>query len=207
MVLFPFFINIEGAKGLIIGGSKHALEKIGRLKPYGPQLIVIAETFLPEIEHDQEVKLIHREFTETDLEPLPAFVIVAGENTEENHRIAELCRAKRILVNVVDDQPYCDFIFPSLISRGSLSVGICTNGASPAAGVLLKRKMAAQIPKHIEEILDFLQEKRPAIAQAFADQKHRFAFYYQLAELCMSEDRPLTEEEFRTLIAAENSLN
>ncbi len=200
MPLFPFFINIEGAEGLIIGGSKHALEKIGRLKPYGPKLTVIAEEFLPEIENDREVKLIHRKFEETDLEAIPAFVIVAGEDMEENHRIAELCREKRILVNVVDDQPYCDFIFPSLISHGSLSVGICTNGASPATGVLLKRKMEAQIPERIEEILDFLQKKRPAIAQAFSDKKKRFAFYYQLSELCMSENRPMTEEEFKKLI-------
>ncbi|MBO5159896.1 MAG: bifunctional precorrin-2 dehydrogenase/sirohydrochlorin ferrochelatase [Lachnospiraceae bacterium] len=184
MALFPFFMNIEGKAGLIIGSGKHAQEKIERLAPYGPELTVIEE----------------KNFKESDLDSLPAFVIVAGEDKNQNHRIAELCRAKRILVNVVDDQEYCDFIFPSLISHGNLSVGICTNGASPATGVLLKRKIESQIPENIEEILDFLQKKRPAIAQALNNKKQRFAFYYQLSEICMANDRALSEEEFTELL-------
>ena len=181
MALFPFFINIEGKEGFIIGTGKHAQEKIKRLEPYGPKLRVIPEG----------------EFSEKDLESMPAFVVVAGEDVEENHRIANLCKEKRILVNVVDDLEYCDFVFPSLISHGNLSVGICTNGASPATGVLLKRKMEEQIPDNIEEILDFLQSVRPIIAETLTDKKQRYTFYYRLSELCMTENRRLTEEEFR----------
>ncbi len=181
MALFPFFVDIEGKEGLIIGTGKHAQEKNKRFEPYGPQLRIIPEG----------------EFSEKDLESLPAFVIVAGDDKEENHRIAMICREKRILVNVVDDQEYCDFIFPSLISSGNLSVGICTNGASPATGVLLKNKFQEQIPDRIEEILDFLQGIRPIIAKTLTDKKQRYKFYYELSEICMKENRPLTEEEFR----------
>ena len=181
MALFPFFVNIEGARGLIIGTGKHAEEKIQRLQPYGPCLTIIPEG----------------KFKESDLEPVPAFVIAAGDDREENHRISALCRERRIPVNVVDDQEYCDFIFPSLISHGNLSVGICTNGASPAAGVLLKRKIEEQIPENMEEILNFLQEVRPVIAKTLTDKKQRFTFYYELAEICMAENRVLKEEEFR----------
>ena len=181
MALFPFFVNIEGKEGLIIGTGKHAQEKIERLMPFAPKLRVIPEG----------------QFSEKDLESLPAFVIVAGEDEEENHRIAEICREKRILVNVVDDQEYCDFVFPSLIQHGNLTVGICTNGASPATGVLLKRKFEEQIPDNMEEILDFLQKVRPEIAKTLTDKKERFKFYYKLSETCMEENRALTEEEFR----------
>ena len=159
MALFPFFINLEGARGLIVGTGRHAQEKIEKLKPYGPRLTVVEE----------------KKFTESLLDSLPAFVIVAGENQEENHKIAKMCRERRILVNVVDDQKYCDFVFPSLINRGNLSVGICTNGASPATGVLLKKRMEAQIPENMESILDFLQKKRPVIAETLTDKKVRFA--------------------------------
>lgn len=181
MALFPFFVNIEGARGLIIGTGKHAEEKIQRLQPYGPCLTIIPEG----------------KFKESDLEPVPAFVIAAGDDREENHRISALCRERGIPVNVVDDQEYCDFIFPSLISHGNLSVGICTNGASPAAGVLLKRKIEEQIPENMEEILNFLQEVRPVIAKTLTDKKQRYTFYYELAEICMAEHRVLKEEEFR----------
>lgn len=76
-------------------------------------------------------------------------------------------------------------------------MGICTNGASPAAGVLLKRKIEEQIPENMEEILNFLQEVRPVIAKTLTDKKQRYTFYYELAEICMAENRVLKEEEFR----------
>ena len=181
MALFPFFVNIKEKEGLIIGTGKHAQEKIERLKPFEPKLRVIPEG----------------KFSEKDLESIPAFVIVAGENVEENHRIARICREKRILVNVVDDQEYCDFVFPSLITHGNLTVGVCTNGASPATGVLLKQKFEEQIPDNVEEILDFLQKVRPEISKTLTDKAQRFKFYYILSKLCMEENRALTEEEFR----------
>ena len=49
MALFPFFRNIEGAEALVIGGGKHALEKVERLLPYGPRLHVIAEEVCPKL--------------------------------------------------------------------------------------------------------------------------------------------------------------
>lgn len=224
MALFPFFRNIEGAEALVIGGGKHALEKVERLIPYGPKLHVIAEevceklaayaaeanrkpsdeSLLQAVSRETsvpaQITISHRKFVEEDLTEAIDFVIVAGEKAEENHWIAGLCRGRRIPVNVVDDQEYCDFIFPSLIARGSLSVGICTNGASPSTGVLLKKKIEAQIPGNMEEILDFLQEKRAEIKEAIPDKKKRFAFYYKLSEICMEEDRALTEEEFEELL-------
>lgn len=190
MALFPFFVNIENAHGLVIGTGKHAQDKIEKLKPYNPKLTVISE----------------EEFRESDLEEFPVFVIVAGKDVEQNHRIARMCRKRRILVNVVDDPEYCDFVFPSLISNGNLSVGICTGGASPATGMILKKKIEAQIPENIEEILDFLQEKRPVINQAFPNKKQRFAFYHYISELCMSYNRPLEEVEFTELLEKEKAV-
>ena len=152
------------------------------------------------MEKDQSLILHKRSFQEEDLENLPAFVIAAGEDTEENHKIAALCRERRIPVNVVDDPEYCDFIFPSLIARGNLSIGISTGGASPSVGKLLRQRIEEQIPDQMEEILDYLQEIRPQIAQAFSDKKERFIVYSQVAEFCMTKGRPLTEEELAQLV-------
>lgn len=200
MALFPFFREIQGLNGYITGGGKHALEKIQKLLPYGPRLSVFAQEFCEEIKQIQGIELIQRKFEEQDLEDRPGFVIVAGENLQENHWIAQLCKERRILVNVVDDPAYCDFIFPSLVRRGNLSIGLSTGGTSPAAGVLLKRKIEEQIPDCIEEILDFLQEKRPVVSRAFPDKKERTSFFYRLSELCMALGRPLTQEEFERYI-------
>ena len=139
MTLFPFFMDINNKEALIIGGGKHALEKIEKLKPYGVRLHVVAPDLLPEIEADPSLRLYRRNVKSEDLTEDLVFVIVAGESQEENRKIADLCRKKKILVNVVDDLPACQFVFPSLIQKGSLSIGICTGGASPAVGVQLKQ--------------------------------------------------------------------
>ncbi len=204
MALFPFFIDITGKKGIIIGGGKHALEKIQRIRPFGAQLIVFATDFISEIEllaaeskhTENEIVLIHREFVDSDLEEAPYFVIAAGDVQRENRRIAALCQEKKILVNVVDDQPACEFVFPSLIQRGNLAIGISTNGASPAVGVRLKKQMEELLPDRTEEILNWLQSKRPYIMETIPNGKQRFSFFHKLAEICMEENRILTEEEF-----------
>lgn len=200
MSLFPFFINIQNEKGLIIGGGKHALEKIQKLKPFKPNLYVISPYFSNEIEKDSDLILIKREFENNDLDDSIKFVIVATDDIEKNHKISELCKEKRILVNVVDDQNYCDFIFPSLISKGNLTIGVCTNGSSPATGVLLKQKIEEQIPENIEDILDFLQEIRPLISKQITNKKQRFQLYYAISKQCMDINRPLTQKELETII-------
>lgn len=200
MTLFPFFMDINNKDALIIGGGKHALEKIEKLKPYGVRLHVVAPDFLPEIEADPSLRLSRRDFKEEDLTEDLVFVIVAGESQEENRKIAELCRKKKILVNVVDDLPACQFVFPSLIQKGSLSIGICTGGTSPAVGVQLKQQVEQLIPDRTEEILDWLESKRPVIKEAIPLGKKRFAFYHKLAGICMEENRPLEEAEFQELL-------
>lgn len=201
MPLFPFFMDIRGADGLIVGGGKHVLEKVQRLLPFSPALRVIAPELLPELEAMSGIEIIHRTFRESDLVPPPAFVVVSTGNQTEDRRIAALCQAQRIPVNVVDDQPACTFVFPSLITRGKLSIGISTDGASPAAAVQLKRKVESLLPDHTEEILDWLQAKRPTVLQAIPDRKQRFAFHHHLTETCLKLDRVLSEEEFKHLLA------
>ena len=203
MPLFPFFTDLRGADGLIIGGGKHALEKVQRLLPFAPSLRVIAPEVLPALDAVPGISILRRHFREEDLIPPPAFVVISTGNQSEDRRIAALCQAQRIPVNVVDDQPACTFVFPSLITRGKLSIGISTDGASPAAAVQLKRKIEGLLPDRTEEILDWLQSKRPIVLHAISDRKRRFAFHHRLTETCLELDRPLSEEEFQQLLEEE----
>ena len=204
MALFPFFIDISEKKALLIGGGKHALEKIEKLRPFDVDLQVIDENPCPQIVADENITLLCRPFVDSDLTEDLAFVIAASEDADLNHRISKLCQQKRILVNVVDDQPYCQFIFPSLVTRGNLSVGICTAGASPAVGMRIRKQVESLLPDKTEEILDWLASKRPYISEHILDGKKRFAFYHKLAGICMDENRILAEEEFLQFIMEED---
>lgn len=160
---FPFFIQLEGARGLLVGGGRVALRKAEKLLPFGAQLTVVAPCFCPPLAALPGLTLCRRAFADSDLSPAPDFVIAATGDRALDRRIAALCRARRILVNVVDDPAACGFYFPALVQRGRLCIGISTGGASPTAAAWLRQKIEALLPPGFDGILDRLASRREAV--------------------------------------------
>ena len=160
---FPFFIQLEGARGLLVGGGRVALRKAEKLLPFGAQLTVVAPCICPSLAALPGLTLCRRAFADSDLSPAPDFVIAATGDRALDRRIAALCRARRILVNVVDDPAACGFYFPALVQRGRLCIGISTSGASPTAAAWLRQKIEALLPPGFDGILDRLAARREAV--------------------------------------------
>lgn len=196
MAYFPFFVELAGASGLVAGGGKVALRKVEKLLPYGPRLTVIAPRIDEKILAMPGVVCLRRAFEPADLEGKDFAVAAAGDR-EVNHRISRLCRERKIPVNVVDDKEASSFLFPSLIKRGELSVGISTGGSSPSAAIYLKERFAEAVPKNLPEILDFLAGERANIRQAVSCGGRREALMKELFWACMEQGGPLTREEVR----------
>ena len=193
MAYFPFFVDLSGQRGLIVGGGTVALRKAEKLLPYGPALTVVAPEPVSELAA-LPVTLVRRSFQETDLDSAD-FVIAATDDENENHRISALCRGRNIPVNVVDDKAACSFLFPALVRRGSLSVGVSTGGSSPTAAIWLKKQIEAILPEQTEEILTWLEEQRPILKERLPDQRARAACFARLFAACLALGRPLTEQE------------
>lgn len=151
MAYFPFFVDIEGRRCLIVGGGVVACRKVEVLMDYGPDILVVSPEMAERMERDCEaskgkVRLLYREFAEEDLEGAD-FVVAATADEELNRRISALCRERRIPVNVVDVKDECSFIFPSLIKDGDITVGISSGGSSPTITQYLKKAFRAAIPE------------------------------------------------------------
>ena len=160
---FPFFIQLEGTRGLLVGGGRVALRKAEKLLPFGAQLTVVAPCICPPLAALPGLTLCRRAFADSDLSPAPDFVIAATGDRALDRRIAALCRTRRILVNVVDDPAACGFYFPALVQRGRLCIGISTGGASPTAAAWLRQKIEALLPPGFDGILDRLAARREAV--------------------------------------------
>lgn len=213
MGYFPFFVELKGKRGLIVGGGIVAERKVRKLLPYEPELLVVAPKIDDGIwklseeikekrkrnEDTSELILSERDFETTNLEKMD-FVIAATSDEALNARIAKLCEERNILVNVVDDKEKCGFLFPSLIREGKLSIGISTEGASPRVATTFRARLSADIPERMEEILDYLEKIRPFAKMAIEDDKKRAAFLMDLADVCMEKGRPLTETECEILL-------
>lgn len=202
MAYFPFFMDISGGDGLIVGGGRVALRKIEKLLPYEPRLTVCAKTFLPELEALSGLTLVRGPFTPALIEG-KLFVISATNDNELNSEIAALCREKGVPVNVVDDREKCTFLFPALVKRGPLSIGISTGGASPSGAVYWKREIDRLIPQDAGELLDYLDGLRGAVKEAVPDEKRRAEVFAALFDACQSEGWPLPEETLERLLNGE----
>ena len=172
MSYFPFFEDIEGRHCLIVGGGRVAARKAEKLRPFRPCLSVCAPGICDEIRNMDGVELIEREFAEEMLAGAD-MVIAATDNSKLNHKISALCKEKKIPVNVVDDKDYCSFIFPALINRGSMTIGITTGGASPLAARKTREIIEQALPENIEEALEMLESIRGDIKRRYESEKER----------------------------------
>ena len=155
---------------------------------------VIAPEVLPALADLPGVTVLRRPFSPEDLEGAD-FVIAAADDRAVNARVSALCRGQKRPVNVVDDPARCSFLFPALVRRGSLSVGISTGGSSPTAAVWLKEQIEGLLPEHTEEILTWLEGQRPILKERLPHQRERAACFARLFAACLALGRPLTEQE------------
>ena len=132
-----------------------------------------------------------------------ALVVAATGDGALNREIAALCRARRIPVNAVDDKDNCTFLFPALVRRGPLSIGISTGGASPTAAVYVKEKIEAALPggDGWNGILEYLAARRAPVRASVPDETARARLFAALFDACMEKGRPLEQAEFDALAA------
>lgn len=182
MAYFPFFTDIENKNCLIVGTFDLVLEKTERLLPYRVNIYALAEDGTDEELDKLEIlgaKIIKEKF---DIKTIDFydFVVTCSLNSGFNKEVADVCKEKRIPINSVDDTENCTFIFPSLIKRGKLSVGISSSGASPYMTRYLKAKLNEIIPDNTEDLLERLEELRPFVKEQVSDEKKRKLIFKRL---------------------------
>jgi siroheme synthase-like protein len=146
---YPVFLKIKGRKCVVIGGGEVALRKVMSLIEHGADVEVISPSLCPELDgmvKDGKIRSVTREYRSGDLKGA-YMTVVATDNSAINRRVVAEARERHVLVNVVDDAENSDFIVPSCLRRGDLTVAVSTGGKSPA----LARKIRARLQKEMGE--------------------------------------------------------
>ncbi len=145
---YPMFLKISGKRCVVIGGGEVALRKVKMLIEHEANVEVItpeACSQLNQLAERGEIRMFPRRFQAGDLKD--AFIIIAAtDDSDANRKVAREARKKAVLVNVVDEPENCDFIVPSYLRRGDITIAISTGGRSPA----LARKIRARLEKDFE---------------------------------------------------------
>lgn len=200
MAYFPFFIDIQNKNCLIVGGGNIALRKVEALAGFGTCITIIAPRMGQDILSIQgNIKTKERNFLESDLEDA-FFVIAASDDMELNQRISELCKHRGILVNVVDVKEHCSFLFPALVKKGDLTIGITTSGKSPSISRDIRVAIDDMIPDYYENLIELLGKYRPMIKEQIASLTNRTKAFKELTYIGIKDMGMLSEENVNVII-------
>lgn len=232
MAYFPFMIDISNQICLVVGGGKIAFHKVKLLSGFDVHIKVVGTEICRELSElveerriiEQEtveatgkqqekadietemktgIELVQRKFRDSDLDGMD-FVIAATDDEELNDHISDLCKQRKILVNVVDRKEACSFIFPAIIQEKDLLVAVSTGGHSPAAAAYVKKKIKNHIPKYYGEMIETLGEYREYVLEHVDTAKKRKEIFNKLLEYGDSHEGKIEPEIVRQMIAEVN---
>ncbi len=151
MQYLPIFAQLNNRPVLLVGAGHVALRKAGTLLKAGARLTVVATYFADEfMEWQQQGKatLIESRFSPEHIDG-HVLVIAATDDDAVNQSVFEAADVRNILVNTVDDQPNCSFIFPAIIDRSPILIAISSAGTAPVLARRLREKLEAILPAHL----------------------------------------------------------
>ncbi|MRR16621.1 MAG: bifunctional precorrin-2 dehydrogenase/sirohydrochlorin ferrochelatase [Deltaproteobacteria bacterium] len=159
---YPVFWDITGKKCVVIGGGDVAARKVSRLLECGANVCVVSPKLVPELTRlasDGLIEHINDDYAREHLYGA-ALVIGATDDEETNAAISHDAQARGIPVNIVDDPQKCDFILPSLVERGDLTIACGTGGASPALARHLREELETIYGEEYAVLLNILGKLR-----------------------------------------------
>jgi siroheme synthase-like protein len=165
--LFPVMLDLEGRECLVVGGGIVAARKIVGLLEVGARVTVVSPVLAPavlEIARDGRLRWWPREYAEGDVAGF-ALVMVATDDDGVNARVAAEARARAIWVNCADDPARCDFILPSVLRRGPLTVSVSTGGASPTVAHLVREELEAVLPPDYAALTEVVADVRRGLRE------------------------------------------
>ncbi|MEC4589623.1 MULTISPECIES: siroheme synthase CysG [Nitrospirillum] len=182
---FPLFLTLTGQTVLIVGGGELALRKARLVAgaggdSRGARLVVVA----PEVHPDLAAlaaEVRRRPFAAHDLDSV-TLVFAASEDEDGAAQVADLARARGLLVNVPDRPALSSFIMPAIVDRGPITVAISTGGTSPVLARRLRARIEAALEPGLGRLATFLDGFRTAVRAVKSDETARRRFWERVID-------------------------
>jgi precorrin-2 dehydrogenase / sirohydrochlorin ferrochelatase len=156
---YPIFLDLAGRRTVVVGGGPVALRKARSLADAGARVCAVAPEFLPAFAEDPRLECLKQPYAPEHV--AGAFLVIAATEDETvNARAATDAAEAGALVNVVDRPSLCDFIVPSVLERGRLTVAVSTGGAAPSLARRLRERLEQEFGPEYATYLDVMDEVR-----------------------------------------------
>ena len=179
MDYLPLFADLKNRPVLVVGGGEIAARKIELLRRAGAHVRVAARELGHELQALRDINAIEwiaQHFDAAQLDDV-FLVIAATDDNALNAQVFDAANARHKLVNVVDDQPKCSFIFPSIVDRSPLVVAISSSGTAPVLARLLREKIEALLPANLGQMAEVAGQWRDKVKQRYHKMSDRRRFW------------------------------
>ena len=179
MGYYTVCLKLEDARCLVVGGGQVGERKIKTLLSSGAKVFLISRELTPELKtavNQGQIIWLAQDYETRFLED-KRLVIGATDDQPLNERLNREARERRILCNIVDNPPLGDFILPSIVRRGDLSIAVSTSGKSPALAKKIRLELEQEFPGSYGSYVDLLGLIRSHIlARGLAQKENQTLF-------------------------------
>ncbi|MBH3259345.1 uroporphyrinogen-III C-methyltransferase [Serratia marcescens] len=179
MDYLPIFADLKQRPVLVVGGGDVAARKVDLLQRAGAEIRIVAQSLSPELEQQRQrgqLLWLGKTFDPPQLDDV-FLAIAATDDNALNAAVFAEADKRRVLANVVDDQPRCSFIFPSIIDRSPLVVAVSSSGQAPVLARLLREKLEALLPASLGQMAQVAGRWRGQVKQRLASIGERRRFW------------------------------
>lgn len=184
MDYLPLCFDLRERPVLLVGGGEIGLRKARLLVRAGARLLLVARQVHPELQQLLEAhgdQLLGTDYHQEQLQQV-VLVVAATDDGALHQQIHADCQAARIPVNVVDSPQLCSFIFPAIVDRSPVVIGISSGGKAPVLARILRGKLETLIPTRYSELGQLAGRFRERVKQRFSSIGQRRHFWEQTLE-------------------------
>lgn len=179
-VYYPLFADVKNRRCVVVGGGLVAQRKVTTLLRFGAKVTVVspeATNRLAAYARQGTIMLVARRFRPGDLRG--AWLVYAATDDQRiNELVSRAATRQRVFANVVDQQPLCSFIAPSIAKRGHVVIAVSTGGASPTLAKVIRRELEGTIGRDyaaMGRLLESLREVAKRRLPSYDGRKRYFS--------------------------------
>jgi len=131
----PVCLKLDGEICLVIGGGKVAQRKIIALIKFGTDIVCISPEVTARIQtfiDSKKIKYIKRRYSDKISIKRYKLIVAATADPVLNTKISKRAARENILVNVVTARGEGDIMFPAILRKKDVIIGVSTGGKSPS---------------------------------------------------------------------------
>jgi siroheme synthase-like protein len=190
----PISVSLRDRPCLVVGGGLVALRKVESLLDYDTAITVVAPEAHEKLDYHAKrgrITLERREYRSPEAARY-GLVVSATDDVELNGRVYQDGRGGGALVNVVDDPPHCDFIFPAVLRRDCLTAAISTDGKAPFISGHLRLVLENIFPPHWGQLMKLAASFRNRVRERWGGEPEKKNLCY--AEFLEADWKGLLKE-------------